>query len=790
MNQTRFESLKEQLLSTFPVIGVWLQRRAMDLLWESLAGGDRHAVSLIAQAVASSAHGPLRATGLQMLGTIGSDHLADEVVDVWSRTRSPDLEGLILERCWTGSGGGEMLLALVCGRREILEVMTSDGLSVLVEAWHDPDPKIRGRAREWLTNLENEEYVCLLCEWWVQSRNAMLAEILSAAGYLPGHPWSLRVLVALKVDRTEIAMGVPAEVVDYLVEAACDADTDIAERAIKALENLEQEASREVLCQRLIDGADGLVREVVLRAAYEPRNPGQRAVFLLLTGQLERYHEVDFDRGLLRNEYTRAGEAERKRILQAIRESGRADILAAVVGKGGQVAIEGEEARLAIDLLARNGEWSHLWRLAQDLPPAFALEAVRRLVSRGWSPELKSDRWTFQRLQRISESFGDLNFSVLGSQLPLIVLNASVRVPGRINAVAFSPEEPVLAVGTGRRKVVLWDFQHGSRVRTFGALGRSVGRVAFLTDGSLVVGERCRGMDEDCRLFLARRGEQSLRPFGSHTGSVTALLPVAGGRLVSTGREGHIKLWNPPEETAILSARLTRGWPRSAVGSADGDRIALLFQGAAVARLPDLVGEGVAWPTVSRSASFAPDGKGLIVGRFNGRVVYCSPNSGQAWPRPEVLWQHEGRVEGVVSLADRALVITAGSEGALQIREWPSGVLRGAVVVPGGSLTSMRVSPDGSCLAVGHSQCRMSLWDLRALDLPEIMTQPMAYANPGRLSAVRALLGCIELPGSVRSALRFVRVMLEHRMQYEIELDEAPVIKVGEFDIELEEDGG
>ena len=80
----------------------------------------------------------------------------------------------------------------------------------------------------------------------------------------------------------------------------------------------------------------------------------------------------------------------------------------------------------------------------------------------------------------------------------------------------------------------------------------------------------------------------------------------------------------------------------------------------------------------------------------------------------------------------------------------------------------------------------MSLWDLRALDVPMMFARPLARSVPIGLAAVHATMSVASLDQRMRQSLRFLECLLRHRFRYEIEIDEVPTIQAGEFDIEIE----
>jgi hypothetical protein len=89
-------------------------------------------------------------------------------------------------------------------------------------------------------------------------------------------------------------------------------------------------------------------------------------------------------------------------------------------------------------------------------------------------------------------------------------------------------------------------------------------------------------------------------------------------------------------------------------------------------------------------------------------------------------------------------------------------------------------------MAVGNAQAGLSLWDLRLLELAGVLVRPFAQATPAQLSTLNALKNHPELSTQAQQALEFAASVLQHRLRHAIELDEAPQIKRGEFDIELE----
>ncbi len=190
---------------------------------------------------------------------------------------------------------------------------------------------------------------------------------------------------------------------------------------------------------------------------------------------------------------------------------------------------------------------------------------------------------------------------------------------------------------------------------------------------------------------------------------------------------------------------------------------------------------------MAQNAAFSPDGKFLLAGQYNGQVGLYYHNSLTQRPRRAVVTQHSQPVRGIHFLPGHPLVISAGAEGQVRFIHWPEMHLLGQVYAPDGTLTSLRVSQQGAFMATGTNEASLVLWDLRVLDIPDLFTQPLATASHDQISTVLALGEYNSLPEPVRNGLKFLRTLLQYRFRYDIQIEEAPLIQFGEFDIILDE---
>jgi WD40 repeat protein len=366
----------------------------------------------------------------------------------------------------------------------------------------------------------------------------------------------------------------------------------------------------------------------------------------------------------------------------------------------------------------------------------------------------------------------------------LALHEASIRVKGRVNDVAFSPVHPVIAIGSGNRKVGVWNFQRAEMEHVFGGFEHSIGLVTFSPDGALICAERTKMIDDPCGIYLCRNGE-NVR-LGHHDGSVTAIEAINSTQLLSTGRDQKIVLWDVQHNRKVKEKNLTF-WARAAKVSPDSQYVALLHGGVTLMTLPKFDQERYwAKDSVGRCAAFIPHERAIVVGKHNGTVQIYDYTK-QSYPGDaQYLQHHERLAQGIVVVPQNSTVITAGSEGSLHFTNWSDRTSLGSIEIADASFTSLHLSPDGVFMSTGDSDASMSLWDLRVLDVPMLFTCPFAQASPDHLITVNELAAHSRIDPTVRRSLTFIQKVLQYRFRFDIEIDEVPAIKAGEFDIEIE----
>jgi hypothetical protein len=713
---------------------------------------------------------------------------------LWARKRDPLLESALAQAAYQPMQPAEVsvLVALKFNRLELVTRRGPDGIPALRAACQDADEELRARARFCLHNLQAQPSINALCAAWLEERDGLLESAMVQARYVASQPARLRLYSALKARRGDLAEKARPDGVPVLLEACADADAEIQTRARSALRALRASEAQEALCRAVIEQDQPLAKQICFECGYLPAQPEQRALFLFITEQWDKYESLDFDQRLLNAVYETSSPELRQRILRRVQQAGRTNFLNIVTGTDDRTRaarMSSIEAQLLVRVLSNNAEWERLWGLAQALALPLSVEIVRLLGQKNWQPREPLEREIFATLTKLAAGEMLYTGSELTQALPVAVQRAVLRVHGRVNGMAFAPSAPHLAIGSGGRRVAVWNYQNACMEKLWADFPHAIGEVTYTPGGQLLCGERSI-QAESCAIYRLAGEQPSL--IGSHAASVTVLEALDEQMVLSAGRDARAALWNIAGRSPLREQALT-DWPRAACLSPDRTRLLLLHRSLELIDSQTLGTRLTFSPgrfhgsgrSVLRSAAFLPEKDQLLAGQFNGQVIHYQHGGNRI--RARLLTEHPKPVECVLVLPQRPAVATAGAEGQVRIFTLPELQPCGQIDAPGGRLTSLHASPDGAFLATGSNQSRLTLWDLRVQDIPALFNTPAANILPSQMALVNTLCGYADrLPGAVIHALRYLQTLLQHRFRYDIELSDVPSIQVGEFDVFLD----
>ena len=721
----------------------------------------------------------------------------DELYRLWSISRAEDLWQLARSSGYTPQDPVDVRALFLLSVPEVQDLVhsSSEMVPALIRSLHDMDPDIAAQARRCLPLLQNEAAINVVCQQWQQTRSPELLEILRDGQMIATRPIELRLMTAIQTGRSQLARQTTAEGIPHLFNLTRDPDPQLAQAARDALMALEKPASQAALCMLAVNQNLPQALEIALAANYRPTRPEQLALFLFLAGLWSEYESLDFDNRLMQAAYETAQPALRQRIASQVQRSGNSaylTILAGVDYRSNTAQLSADEIRMLVEMLAENREWTRLWSLVHLVPLPWSITILQKLAQESWKPENELELEEFFHLAHLAHGLPLPTRSRWEHLLPPAISAARVRVSGRVNDVCFAPQKSLVAIGTGNRKLVLWDFQKAEIKRIRQGFNHSIAKVAFVGSQYLVCGVRSNA-DAVCWIYGWQNEDAFVLP--GHQGAITSLLPAGETNLISTGRDGMAIHWNLAHRSELARQSLP-DWPRTAFASQDHQKFVLMHSSLSILKLPNLVNSD---PTSVRTAAYSgtrqsmamcgvysPDSNDFLVGQRNGQVVrYLSKKPNRSLVREAVL-KNDSSVVGLEFLPAQPILVAAMSNGTIEFRHWPDLTRIGMVSTHTGRLTSLHISPDGAFMAAGTDEANMQLWDLRIRDLPNLIEQPLSSTQPSQLAAVTAALHNPDISPGMKQTLELAEALLQRRFRFDIQVEDLYQIQPGEFDILLD----
>jgi WD40 repeat protein len=269
-----------------------------------------------------------------------------------------------------------------------------------------------------------------------------------------------------------------------------------------------------------------------------------------------------------------------------------------------------------------------------------------------------------------------------------------------VYALAFSPDQKLLAVGGYSDRVLVWDITTGKEVHNLAARdGGYVWSLVFSPDGKTLVAGGSYGPIQRWDVATGK----DLPALEGHTGRVSSVAFSADGKVfVSGSSDGTVRSWDlatgqdklplpGPSDTVNTLAFSPDGKTLAAAGN---DQVVRLWDSVTGRQRLVLHGH----TTYGRGLAFAPDGRALASASYDGTVRLWDTATGrQRW----LAATDEAVLFGVGFAPDGKTVAAAvqGHPGLLcsaatgATRPLPAGLPRAAQCVA--------FSPDGHTLAVG-----------------------------------------------------------------------------------------
>jgi WD40 repeat protein len=695
----------------------------------------------------------------------------DALVALWHKERGPLLGEIVREGKLVASQPLQLRLlsALKAGRDEVTRRVGVEGLAILLNCLSDPDSQIVLAARNALLALERPAARTALCLQAIKDSHSPAAELALQGGYRPEKPEQRALFLFL--------FGLWDEY-DAL---------DFDQRLMRAIYET---------------GAPELRQRIALQVQRSGRTP----YLTILAGVDYRSRAADLagDEAQLLVELLLANQewARLWPLVHNLALPWSVRILQALANAGWQPESDAERREFAtLAALVHELDVPTREELATTLPPAFARSVVRvrgrinDLSFAGGQPLVaigsgagKLAVWDFQKasLVRVRQGF---NFPInrvafVGSEYLVCGVRASLEAPGWI--YAWQQDEPFVLNG------------HRGAVTALQAAGDttllSTGR-----DGAAVLWNLASRQEITRRTFtkwprnvaLASNGQQAALLHDSLSlitlPSLSDLFPLQAARRVN-GAQTNLSVAKcatfTPDRAAVVvgdhSGQVVEyRLPTKKAGFSKKTILRIADSGLRIAEE-----EGRTMQAVTpKPTSFLDNLQSVL---RNSQSTTRSPRSSIRNTQSAIRPPESSPITGLSFLPNRNILAIASRSGRIEFRRWPDLSLAGFVSIGEGVLTSLQISPDGTFMATGTGDSTMLFWDLRILDLPDLIELPLGQARPEHMAIVAGLLAAPALPERLRRPLELIKALLTRRFRFDIHLDELPQIQPGEFDILLD----
>jgi cytochrome c len=279
---------------------------------------------------------------------------------------------------------------------------------------------------------------------------------------------------------------------------------------------------------------------------------------------------------------------------------------------------------------------------------------------------------------------------------------------GPVRALAISRDGTEAVSGSFDTSVIRWSLRKNAAEQVLRFHEGAVNAVGFLNDGRII------SSGEDARIAVWNRGESEPSVvLAGHTGPVAALgIAPDGASLASASWDHTVRLW-PLARTG--DPRVFEGHTQGVNGvafSPDGTALITAGYDATLRIWPllrDAPAVATALPAPLNTVVVAPDGE-IITAGADGKV-YLLPPAG------EIRGEIQAGASPIISAAlspDGRLIAAASIRGSVALIERRSRVLLRTLVGPGLPVWSVAFLPDGRTLLTGGTDRVIRRWDTQS----------------------------------------------------------------------------
>jgi WD40 repeat protein len=313
----------------------------------------------------------------------------------------------------------------------------------------------------------------------------------------------------------------------------------------------------------------------------------------------------------------------------------------------------------------------------------------------------------------------------------LATLQRSPPVPLEAVALdlAFSPSGEMLAASYSDGTISLWDVESGAADRSLSAAS-SVVQLAFSPDGETIAGVDMEGA---LSFWDVQTRETRGEPVSGHRGGITSFALGPDDTLTTGGADGRLAHWHL--DAAYRVGRLLHEgfYNADAAFSADSRRLAVLTTEITLWNLETLQRMEVQFATPREFAAgtfspyclaFAPDGRTLAAGTFDGVIVQWDAETGQQSGEALIGDEREGVLGCTIAYSPNGQLLAFGLTGGDQVTLWDLTSRRRMQSLMTPVLKRAVFSPDSQRLLTVSLANEALVWDVTASPATSASVKP------------------------------------------------------------------
>jgi WD40 repeat protein len=689
-----------------------------------------------------------------------------------------------------------------------------------------------------LSRLRSQESIDALYKVWEKTKHKDLTAILKKRRYVATEI-NLQVLFALKIGALDIIKAQTEDILEVLLSAMDDRDTQIASAASIYIAELTNKKTIDLICRKWIEYPNPRLQAIIQQGNYVPNDASIKALFYFLLGEWKKYEDLDFDQSLLAKAYQSASKETQTRVGEKAKIGGRIEWVKILISNKRGYAVEKitmMDWQSFIDILESQLDRKEIWKFLYNAPVFWSKKLLEKLIKVPLKQFNQNEKDMLDKLfnlaknvparelkskisKKVGQEFGCEIFS--GNDYSVDSLESSLEnhflvVRKNDQSIYSLPDEKFVKFNNNPNQLMTEDrtILKESQV----VVGYYLDPVRFYKlvtpDGNILSVDYKRGrvslstvhdgkylnlpdeIGEITSLAISIDGRilaLALYPYG--TGSpfsgMVHLYSLPSGKLLKTVQSNRISaLLISPNSRILFYVTVTNDL--GLINLPDGNFLGLIDTSNYVTNIQYFTFSGESTYTKQvrcadrdvntpfiYTAPFiiSPDSSILASGLANSSIHLWSLPDGKPL---KTLEGHKKAVKSLAISSDSSVLASGGADNTIHLWSLPDGEHLTTIKGHTDSIRSLVISPDNFTIASSSDDNTIRLWSSPT-------NIPISKFTPRDIAEIESKSKDSSLKEVTRNAFKFTLALIRLRQQFDIDIeDSSNDIASSEFDIEIE----